>query len=112
MHFTACFCLGGLVSMRMPFRFLAVLACAAAFDGMAEAASSNRFLVSGNDGYGIADCLAEGASCGKAVADAYCEAQGFKEGALAYGLVTSDITASTTNTRRSRAAAFEIECRV
>lgn len=98
--------------MPMPFRSLALLALAAVSFGPAQAGPSSRFLVPGNDGYGIADCLAEGASCGKAVADAYCEAQGFKDGALAYGLVTSDITASTGQTRRARPAAFEIECRI
>lgn len=99
--------------MRMSFKSLALIGFAALVGYGADAAPNNRFLVPGNDGYGIADCLAEGASCGKAVADSYCEAQGFKDGALGYGLVTTDITASTNTSRRSqRAAAFEIECRI
>ena len=99
--------------MRMPICSLAFFSVFAAFSSTASAGPSNRFLVPGNDGYGIADCLVEGASCGKAVADSYCEAQGFKDGALGYGLVTSDITASTTGARRTtRPAAFEIECRI
>lgn len=98
--------------MRMPICPLAVLLLGAALSGPVDAAPNNRFLVPGNDGYGIADCLAEGASCGQAVADAYCEAQGFKAGAESYGLV-EDITASTTAPRRSaRTSAFEIACRI
>jgi len=77
-----------------------------------QAAQNPRFLVPGNDGYGIADCLAEGAGCGQAVADAYCEAQGFKAGAESFGLV-EDITASVPAPRRiSRRSAFEISCRI
>lgn len=99
--------------MRMFIRSLAVFVVGATLSGAALGSPSNRFLVPGNDGYGIAECLAEGASCGKAVADSYCEAQGFKDGALGYGLVTSDITASTTSSRRAqKASAFEIECRI
>ena len=98
--------------MRIAMRFLAVLALAASVPASAHAASANRFLVPGNDGYGIAECLAEGGDCGQAVADAYCEAQGFKAGAESYGLV-EDITASTaTARRRARSAAFEIACRI
>lgn len=98
--------------MRALIRPLAVLLLGSALAVPLQAGQSNRFLVPGNDGYGIADCLAEGVSCGQAVADAYCEAQGFKAGAESYGLV-EDITASTTNSRRMpRASAFEIACRV
>lgn len=90
---------------------MAVAMVATGVSTAALASQNHRFLVPGNDGYGIADCLAEGAGCGQAVADAYCEAQGFKAGAASFGLV-EDITASTTNrTRQNRAAAFEIACR-
>lgn len=98
--------------MRIAIRPMAVLMLVAGLSAPAMATQNNRFLVPGNDGYGIADCLAEGAGCGQAVADAYCEAQGFKAGAQSYGLV-EDITASTATLRRtSRVSAFEIACRV
>ena len=77
-----------------------------------DAAPNNRFLVPGNDGYGIADCLAEGGDCGQAVADTYCEAQGFKAGALAYYRADEEITASTRTRRAARVSAYAIECRV
>ncbi len=35
------------------------------------------FLVPAHDGYGVAECLVSGHSCGQAVADTWCEAQGF-----------------------------------
>ena len=78
----------------------------------ANATPNNRFLVPGNDGYGIAECLAEGGACGQAVADTYCEAQGFKAGALAYYRADEEITASTRTRRSARVSAYAIECRV
>jgi hypothetical protein len=41
-------------------------------------AKDATFLIPAADGYGVADCLtASGSDCGRIVADAYCEAQGF-----------------------------------
>lgn len=64
--------------------FTAVLATAAASytvlpEGISVAASpaASTFLVPANDGYGVGDCLASGGECGRLVADAWCEAQGF-----------------------------------
>ena len=38
----------------------------------------STFLIPASDGYGVADCLSAGSSeCGRVVADAWCEAQGF-----------------------------------
>jgi hypothetical protein len=50
------------------------------------------FVISTSEGYGISDCLASDRTCGKIVADAWCEAHG-RAHALAYGLA-ADITAS------------------
>jgi hypothetical protein len=54
--------------------------------------TQQTFIISASDGYGISDCLSAERSCGKIVADAWCEAHG-RARALAYGLA-SDITAS------------------
>ena len=43
----------------------------------ARAEGGHSFIVPANDGYGLAECLAEGSTCGRLVADAWCEAQGF-----------------------------------
>jgi hypothetical protein len=43
----------------------------------AAAPGSATFLIPASDGYGVADCLASGAECGRVIATAWCEAQGF-----------------------------------
>lgn len=43
----------------------------------ARAEGGHSFVIPANDGYGLAECLAEGSSCGRLVADAWCEAQGY-----------------------------------
>jgi len=55
-------------------------------------AGNQTFIIPANDGYGISECLAPGATCGKVVADAVCEAHGLAE-ALTFGS-SDDITAS------------------
>jgi hypothetical protein len=96
--------------MRSTLKLLALMASLAVVSAAAEAAPNNRFLVPGNDGYGIAECLAEGGACGQAVADSYCAAHGFKLGALSYGDASTEITATTVK-RGARPSAFAIECR-
>jgi hypothetical protein len=48
------------------------------------AADARTFLIAVASGYGVEDCLGESGECGKAVADAWCEAQGHGS-ALAFG---------------------------
>jgi len=55
-------------------------------------AENKTFVIPANDGYGISECMAPGASCGKVVADAWCEAHGLAE-ALTFGS-SDDVTAS------------------
>jgi len=63
--------------MCMPFSLLIIAALSAAAPAYAE---SRVFIISGNtDGYGIDRCLASGATCGKAMAAAYCRAQDFTD---------------------------------
>ena len=64
--------------------FAAVLAATAGSfvvlpSGKTRAADKDAtFLIPAAEGYGVADCLTGGSSeCGRIVADAYCEAQGF-----------------------------------
>jgi len=58
---------------------LAGLALAAIVCGNASAQAERRiFIIASNaDGYGVDRCLATGASCGVAVATAYCKSQDF-----------------------------------
>ena len=43
------------------------------------------FLIPASDGYGVVDCISSKAECGKIVANAWCEAQGFGK-AVAFGV--------------------------
>jgi hypothetical protein len=68
--------------MRMPSLLWLAAALVAATAAVVPAAQAEKrvFIVVNNaDGYGIDRCLASGASCGKAVAAAYCRAQDFAE---------------------------------
>jgi uncharacterized membrane protein len=81
--------------------FAAVLAATAGSfvvlpSGKTHAADKDAtFLIPAAEGYGVADCLTGGGSeCGRIVADAYCEAQGFAK-AESYGRAAAeDLTGS------------------
>jgi hypothetical protein len=58
-------------------------------------AGSANFLIPASEGYGVADCLVKGDSCGQIVANAWCEAHGYGV-ATAFGEARpEDMTAST-----------------
>ena len=59
-------------------------ACALAPSGPASAGQGHAITIAANDGYGLEDCLADGGECGRAVADAWCAAEG-RGAALSYG---------------------------
>ena len=63
--------------------FLAALTLAFAMDANLSAYAEHRiFIVANNpDGYGVDRCLATGASCGVAVAAAYCRSRDFSTAA-------------------------------
>ena len=55
----------------------AILVFAAATGAGAE---TRTFVIANSpDGYGVDQCLAEGANCGQAVASAYCRSQAFED---------------------------------
>jgi hypothetical protein len=60
---------------------LAALTFAAVLYGNVSAQAEKRiFIIANNsDGYGVDRCLATGATCGKAVATAYCKARDFAQ---------------------------------
>ncbi|HET7680646.1 MAG TPA: hypothetical protein VFK79_10985 [Xanthobacteraceae bacterium] len=74
--------------MRCTF---AVLAFATAFLSATSAGAERRmFIIANNaDGYGVDRCLASGASCGAAIATAYCRAREFRQ-AVSYRKVNRD----------------------
>ena len=52
---------------------------------VAASNAQRTFLIPASDGYGVADCISTKAECGKIVATAWCESQGFGK-AVAFGV--------------------------
>ena len=81
----------------------------------ATAAQAERrvFIISNNsDGYGVDRCLASGASCGVAVATAYCQSRDFAQAASFRKVDRDDITGAvpSTNGNSARDEFVAIEC--
>ncbi len=89
---------------------LAALGMAAPITAMA--ARVQDFVIAGSDGYGTQECLASQSSCGRIVADAWCEAKGFR-GALSYRRAAGDeITGSLVSSQAPKPLdTFVITCR-
>lgn len=59
---------------------IAAIAIAAAVCGTAAHAEKRLFILATHpDGYGVDDCLASGAACGKAAANSYCHTHEFTQ---------------------------------
>jgi hypothetical protein len=114
--------LSGVFTMR---RMLAVAAFAALVasgaasltvlpNGATRAAAKEAaFLIPAADGYGVADCLtAPGSECGRVVADAYCEAQGFAKSASFGRAAAEDLTGTveTATVRPESERPIRINC--
>ncbi|MBD3753998.1 MAG: hypothetical protein IE935_16635, partial [Micrococcales bacterium] len=67
------------------------------------------FIVDSSDGYGIDACVASGASCGQAMADAWCRVHDY-ERAVGFGKVKSDATISAVSTAPVRTACYGAGC--
>jgi hypothetical protein len=79
--------------MQTPLVSLLALLC---FGLLTQANAERRIFIVANDadGYGIDRCLALGAKCGTAVANAYCKRQSFAEAATFHKAEQSDITST------------------
>ena len=80
---------------------------------VAAEAETRIFIVDNDDGYGVDRCLATGASCGTAVASAYCRSQAFADARSFRKVAQSDITASVAEKTACRGSCGElvaIEC--
>jgi hypothetical protein len=96
--------LSGVFTMRRTIAVLAFAAVVASAAGSLvvlpngatrAAAKDATFLIPAADGYGVADCLtAPDSECGRVVADAYCEAQGFAKSESFGRAAAEDVTAS------------------
>lgn len=78
---------------RLVAPLLAGLLLSTAYHPHAQAEPAQTYVIADQDGYGVLECLTEGSSCGKIVADAWCEAHGHGP-SRAFGKA-EDITAST-----------------
>jgi len=105
--------------MQKRVSLLAILAVSAtavtiyASSGVESAAKPKQrdFIVAGSDGYGTQECLASQSNCGRIVADAWCEAKGFKA-ALAYRKLDRDeVTGSTGSDAGKATDSFLISCK-
>lgn len=76
--------------------------------GTVAAANAQRtFLIPASDGYGVADCISSKSECGKIVADAWCEAQGFIK-ASSFGIAErEEFTGSLAKARVTPATVTE-----
>ena len=74
---------------------------------IAAPSDQRTFLIPASDGYGVADCLSSKSECGKIVADAWCEAQGFAQ-AKSFGLASrEDFTGSLSKVKAAASVAPE-----
>ena len=92
----------------------AALVFAAALGGSISAQAEKRiFIIANNaDGYGVDRCLSSGASCGAAVATAYCKARAFAQAASYRKIDRDEITGAVPSTTGSagRDEFVAIEC--
>lgn len=70
------------------------------------------FVIAGSDGYGTQDCLSRKGGCGQIVANAWCEAKGFRQAVTYRQLGPDEITGSTNTSRNAKPVeSFLITCR-
>ena len=91
----------------------AALVLAAAVCGSAAQAEKRTFIVANNsDGYGVDRCLATGATCGAAVATAYCQSRDYMQAASYRRIERAEIASSEPATTGTsvRQEFVAIEC--
>lgn len=71
---------------------IAAIAIAAAMCGAADAEKRLFIIASHTDGYGVDNCLASGAACGKTVANSYCRSHDFARADSFRNVDRDDIT--------------------
>lgn len=77
---------------RAALLVLSGLLALTAFALPSRAGGPHVLIIPADDGYGLSDCLTEGAACGPIVASAWCKAQGHgTSGAFGPGAKASDV---------------------
>lgn len=94
-------------------RAAAVLAVFLALSATPAAAENRTFVIADpQDGYGVDQCLTTGASCGKLVANAYCQEKDFRHAASFRTVEPGEVTAAIAQppSRAKPAVLVAIEC--
>ncbi len=92
---------------------LAALVVAGALVSSAAQAEKRTFIIANNsDGYGVDRCLSTGATCGVAVATAYCQSRDYAKAASFRKVDHDEITGAvpSTNGTSARDEFVAIEC--
>jgi hypothetical protein len=78
----------------------------------APALAGHSFVIPANDGYGLEECLATGAPCGRLVADAWCDAQGLGKATSFGPAAATDVTGTVTVSQATAPAqSYAVTCR-
>ena len=88
----------------------AVIFASSGVESEAKSSKQRDFIIAGSDGYGTQECLSSQGNCGRIVADARCEAKGFKS-ALAYRQLGRDEITGSASTTGAAVDSFLISCK-
>jgi hypothetical protein len=96
----------------MRYVFAALVLAGAVFGTAAQAEKRTFIIANNSDGYGVDRCLATGASCGAAVATAYCKSHDYVEAASFRRIEREEIADAvpTTTGTSARDEFVAIEC--
>jgi hypothetical protein len=96
----------------MRYRAAAVVLAALMISSAAQAEKRIFIIANNADGYGVDRCLATGATCGVAVATAYCQSRDFAQAASFRKIDRDEITGvvPSTNGTTARDEFVAIEC--
>ena len=96
----------------MRYVFAALVLAVGVFATAAQAEKRTFIIANNSDGYGVDRCLATGATCGAAVAAAYCKARDYMEAASFHKIEREEIAGAvpTTNGASARQEFVVIEC--
>ena len=92
--------------------FAALVIAGAVISSAAQAEKRTFIIANNSDGYGVDRCLASGATCGVAVATAYCKSRDYAQAASFRKVDHDEITGAVpvTNGTSVRDAFVAIEC--
>lgn len=79
-----------------------------------ETPRASAFIIADQDGYGTGECLSKASSCGRIIADSFCQSKGFRTHALYRPAEPEDVTGSLHSNIRPQSRepqAFVIVCK-